>query len=77
MTSALSIAEVNKLPSVPAIPVDQSKQILGFFENEYIAIRSVNRHTAEYAHELTRTHGLTNIDAIHIAICRWATTESQ
>lgn len=67
VTSARTITEVNKLPESPSLPEEQSKRILAFFENPYIAIRPVDRHTAEYAHELTRTHGLTNIDAIHVA----------
>ncbi len=67
VTSALTITEVNKLPDLPSLPEEQSKKILEFFENPYIAIRPVDRRTAEYAHELTRTHGLTNIDAIHVA----------
>ncbi len=67
VTSALTITEVNKLPESPALLEEQSRTILDFFENPYIAFRPVDRGVAEYAHELTRTHGLTNIDAIHIA----------
>ena len=67
VTSALTITEVNKLPDSKTIPEEQSRKILDFFENEYIAIRPVDRATAEDAHGLTRTHGLTNADAIHVA----------
>lgn len=67
VTSAISITEVNKLPESKALREEQSKQILAFFQNPYIAVRPVDRHTAEFAHELTRTHGLTNLDAVHVA----------
>lgn len=67
VTSALTITEVNKLPESGALPEEQSRKILDFFENEYIAIRPLDRGTAEDAHQLTRTHGLTNADAIHVA----------
>ena len=67
VTSALIITEVNKLPDSKSLPEDQSKKILAFFENPYIAIRPVDRRTAEYAHELTRTHGLANMNALHVA----------
>ena len=67
VTSAVTIVEVNKLPELKSLPEEQSKKIIEFFENPYIAIRPVDRRTAEYAHELTRTHGLANLDAIHIA----------
>ena len=67
VTSAISIVEVNKLSDAPALREDESKKILAFFENPYIAIRAVDRQTAELAHELTRTHGLVNLDAIHVA----------
>jgi predicted nucleic acid-binding protein len=67
VTSALTITEVNKLPELGGLPEDQSKKILEFFENPYIVVRAVDRRTAEDAHHFTRTHGLTNIDAIHIA----------
>jgi predicted nucleic acid-binding protein len=67
VTSALTITEVNKLPDSGALPETQSQMILDFFENPYITIRSVDRAIAEYAHQLTRTHGLTNFDAIHLA----------
>lgn len=68
VTSAVSFTEVNKLPeSKIPLPEEQSKLILAFFENRYIAVRPVTREIAEKAHELTRTHGLTNLDAIHVA----------
>jgi predicted nucleic acid-binding protein len=71
VTSALTIVEVNKLADVEkhtgALREEQSKMILGFFENQYIKIRNLDRETAEYAHHLTRTHGLANADAVHVA----------
>lgn len=67
VTSAITITETNRLPNSPALPEEQSKQIVAFFMNPYIAIRPVTRQVAEAAHELTRTHRLTNLDAIHVA----------
>lgn len=67
VTSSVTIVEVNKLPDSPQLPEEQSKKILEFFENPYIAVRVPDRRTAEYAHELTRTHGLMPNDAIHVA----------
>ncbi len=67
VATTLAITETNKLPDSPALPEEQSRLILEFFENPYIVLRSVDRQTAEYAHELVRTYGLGNIDAIHVA----------
>jgi predicted nucleic acid-binding protein len=67
VTSAATITEVNKLPETEALLEEQSRKILDFFEHSYIAVRSLDRQIAEYAHELTRTHGLHTLDAIHVA----------
>jgi predicted nucleic acid-binding protein len=67
VTAAVTITEVNKLPDLPAIPEEQSRLILEFFENPYISVRPVTREIAEYAHEIVRVHKLTNLDAIHVA----------
>ena len=67
VTSILTSTEVNKLPETKALPEEQSRKILAFFENPYIAVRPPDRRTAEDAHELTRTHGLLPLDAIHVA----------
>jgi len=71
VTSVWTITEVNKLDDAGAasglLPEEQSKQILAFFENKYIFVRQLDRATAEEAHRLTRTHGLTNADAVHVA----------
>ena len=71
VTSAWTITEVNRLneleKAASVLREDQSKMILAFFENPYISVRPVDRATAELAHHLTRTHGLTSADAIHVA----------
>jgi len=74
VTSSWSIVEVNKLPPNPKdpqksrkLPKEKSKQILAFFENPYIAIRTLDRQTAEYAHEIVQDYGLSNGDATHVA----------
>ncbi len=70
VTSTWTITEVNKLDALGKagmLPEDQSKMILDFFENPYISLRQLDRETAELAHNLCRTHSLTNADAIHVA----------
>jgi predicted nucleic acid-binding protein len=67
VTSAASIIEVNKLPESPGLPEEQSKNILAFFAHSYIVVRNLDRQVAEYAHDLTRTHGLLPLDAVHVA----------
>lgn len=67
VTSAITITEVNKLPETKALPEEQSKKILAFFQHPYIAIRNADRYVAEYAHELTRIYGLLPLDALHVA----------
>jgi hypothetical protein len=61
--------EVNQLKELAKTTLreEQSKMILEFFQNPYIYIRSVTRQVAELAHEFTRTHGLRNADAVHVA----------
>lgn len=41
--------------------------MLAFFEQEYIALRSVERHIAERAHDLVRNFAIKHKDAIHVA----------
>lgn len=65
--SALAITEVNQIKGSTDDRATQSRKITAFFENEYIAIRAVTREIAEYAHDLTRLHGLFPMDAIHAA----------
>lgn len=69
VTSSVTIVEVNRLPDArgTGISDDQSAKILAFFQNPYIAIRPLDRRTAEFAHGLVHKHGLTNLDAIHVA----------
>jgi len=67
VTSTVAITEVNKLPESSALPEEQSKKILAAFQRSYFKPRPVTRAVAELAHELTRTHGLKNLDAIHVA----------
>jgi len=67
VTSSVTIAEFNKMEKENTLTAKKSREILDFFENEYIAIRSADRRTAEYAHELAREHGLMPLDAIHVA----------
>ena len=71
VTSAYTITEVNKLDALAKskkmLREEQSKLILEFFQNRYIFIRPVTRQIAELAHDFTRTHGLKNADAIHVA----------
>ncbi|MBI5761963.1 MAG: type II toxin-antitoxin system VapC family toxin [Planctomycetes bacterium] len=67
VTSALTIAEVCKLPETGKQPNDQTKKILEFFENPYIVIRSLDRMIAERANLISRDHGIKPSDAVHVA----------
>lgn len=67
VTSSVTIAEVIKLPALTVLPKEQSEKILKFFENPYINVRGCDRATAEYAHNLSNTYGLTPLDAIHVS----------
>lgn len=67
VTSAITIAEVVKLPESGTFPDMHSKMILEYFENPYIVIRQVDRPTAEEAHRLSQAHGIYPMDAIHLA----------
>ena len=67
-TSTMTIAETYKLKDLGSLTnKEQSNLILAFFENPYISIRACDRRTAEFAHELSVSHGLTCMDAIHIS----------
>ena len=67
VTSALTIAEVCKLPATGKQPEEQTKKILAFFENPYIVIRSLDRGIAERANLVARDHGIKPPDAVHVA----------
>lgn len=67
VTSSLAIVEVNKDPDSGSLTEAQSKTILGFFENPYIVVRTLDRPTAELAHAIVRADKLGNADAIHVA----------
>ncbi|MBX3386411.1 MAG: type II toxin-antitoxin system VapC family toxin [Phycisphaeraceae bacterium] len=67
VTSAITITECAGLPTVRRVDDAASKKILAFFEQEYIALRSVERQIAERAHDLTRKLAIKHADAIHVA----------
>jgi predicted nucleic acid-binding protein len=70
VTSALTIAEVVKLDCDSADPDQSAKdvaEIRHFFENDYLAIKNVDRLIAEQAGDIVRRHGLKPPDAIHVA----------
>jgi predicted nucleic acid-binding protein len=65
-TSALSLAEVSKLPSDPLGAGDKIKE---FFENDFIVIVQLDRRTGELARDLMQIGypGLKPLDAVHLA----------
>jgi predicted nucleic acid-binding protein len=67
LTSAISIAEVSWIPDDIKLPIQQTRQILKFFENDYVELWQADRFICEEAHHLTRLCGLLPMDAIHIA----------
>jgi len=67
ITSALALAEVIKLKGKTKILKKDEKLISKFFENEYIAVRSVDRIIAESARHLVWQYNIDPKDSIHIA----------
>ena len=67
VTSALAIAEVCRIPGSSAPIEEQCRKIIEYFENDFIAVRSVDRPTAILANEFARLFGLMPADAIHAA----------
>jgi predicted nucleic acid-binding protein len=68
VTSAIALAEVSRLNNLSGVlPEWKEKLIVQFFENDYIALRAVDRAIAEIARPIIRGHGLKTADAIHIA----------
>lgn len=67
VTSALTIAEVCKLPGTTLQADDQAKKILEFFENPYVVIRALDRLIGERANTIARQHGIKPLDAVHLA----------
>jgi predicted nucleic acid-binding protein len=66
-TSAVSLAEVCKLPDLGVLPIEQTQKILAFFGNDYIHVWQADRSICEDAHHVIREHGLLPMDAIHVA----------
>ena len=69
VTSALSLAEVNKLSPNPSGLADTPDKLAEFFENDYIVLAMLDRRTAELARKLMqrKLSGLRPLDAVHIA----------
>lgn len=67
VTCSVSIAEVCKLPDLGLLPLEQSKKILRFMENDYVEMWQADRLICEEAHHIIRLHGLKPMDAIHIS----------
>lgn len=67
VTSAFAITECAGLPTVRRVDDAASKKMLAFFEQDYIALRSVDRMIAEKAHDLVRKLAIKHKDAIHVA----------
>lgn len=67
VTSALTIAEVCKLPGTALQPDDQAKKILEFFENPYVVVRALDRLIGERANTIARQQGIKPPDAVHLA----------
>jgi len=66
VTSSIALVEVHKFGK-RAGGDEESKAILQFFQHERIAVRLVDRQTAELAHGLARESDIGCMDAIHVA----------
>jgi predicted nucleic acid-binding protein len=69
ITSAVSLAEVYKLPELGMLPIEVSNKIMDFFKNiDYVLLYQADRWVCEEAHHIQRLRdGLAPMDAIHIA----------
>ena len=67
ITSALTIAEVIKVKGRNKIPKKDEDKVKRFFENDFIAVRSVDRLIAESARQLVWQYNVDPKDAIHLA----------
>jgi len=70
VTSALTIAEVVKMDCDSVNPTriaEDVAKIRQFFENDYLAVKNVDRLIAEQAGDIVRQHGIKPPDAIHVA----------
>lgn len=67
VTCSVAIAEVCKLPELGLLPLEQSKKILRFMENDYVEMWQADRLICEEAHHIIRLHGVKPMDAIHLS----------
>lgn len=67
VASAISLAEVVKLNQSTDPEEKQAQTIQDFFENDYIALRALDRMTASLAGSFVRKHNLKPADAVHVA----------
>lgn len=67
--SALTLAEVNKIPRSKDAPLtaEQNKVLIDFFRNDYFKLMPVDRMVGETANEFCRQYGIMGNDAIHLA----------
>lgn len=66
-TSAVTLAEVCKLPDSGLLPAEQTTKIMDFFKNDYLDVYQADRDLCTAAHQLIGKYGLTPMDAIHVA----------
>ncbi|MBU1319207.1 MAG: PIN domain-containing protein [candidate division Zixibacteria bacterium] len=67
ITSAITLTEVVWLKGHPRLSKESENTISEFFEQPFIAVRSVDRTIAEEARKLIWKHNVQPKDAIHVA----------
>lgn len=67
VTSALTLTEVVWLKGCPRLNEDSEDTIRLFFEQEYVAVRTVDRIIAERARQLVWKYNVKPKDSIHVA----------
>jgi predicted nucleic acid-binding protein len=67
--SALTLAEVNKIPRSKVAPLTpaQNEVLIKFFQNDYFKLLPVDRMIGEMANGFCREYGIMGNDAIHLA----------
>ncbi len=67
VVSSLAIAEVLMLRHHDKIPKERSTKVREFFRHSWIAVRQLDRPTAELAQDVVWDHGVNPKDAVHVA----------
>lgn len=75
VTSTLTLTEVIKLKKRTKLSVESQPKVDAFFKQPYIAVRQLDRRTAELARRMVWEHGFSPKDSVHVATAVLAKVE--